>query len=156
MKKMNYYFLFLLFISVKTYAVDVKIIKPCSEELAINSYYQIDESKTLGDVTVSLLESLKVPYQGTTAGINSILNTPIGLEAYDVISDSEMLAYGWCFSINGIAPELMPDQIDVYENDEIVWWYGYAQYKNGVWITQCTPSYFRLSSKFCQDIHGNN
>lgn len=53
MKEINYYFLLLLFLSVKTYAVDVKITKPCSEELAINSIFntpiELEESDVISD-----------------------------------------------------------------------------------------------------------
>lgn len=142
----------IIFVS-NSLAVQIKITRPCSNELTIDSNYSIPGSQKLGDVTVMFLNSKNISYEGSASGILSIFNTPVGVDAYEVISDNQMNAYGWCYSINGLAPELMPDQVDVHENDEILWWYGYATYKNGAWITQCTPSVERSSSKFCKNIH---
>lgn len=35
----------------------------------------------------------------------------------------------------------MPDQVHVAsETDEIRWYFGFAHYKDGAWISYCTPT----------------
>lgn len=104
---------------------------------------------TVGDATVAFLLDNAIDFQGTTRGLNSVLNSPVGLEALDVVGDNEMYAYGWCYSVNGVSPEVFADQVSLGEEDEILWWYGFAHFKDGQWLSQCVPSYQRVPSSLC-------
>lgn len=95
----------------------------------------------LGALTVKALDLLKIPYLGNERGIHTIFNTPVGDEALEIISDREMKAYGWCFTVNDRLEEVYPDEIDIYEDKvNIHWFYGYAHYLAGEWIGQCIPA----------------
>lgn len=103
--------------------------------------YQLKDSdigSSVGELTIKMLIEYEVPFQGSEQGLNSILNSPTGLDAMVMISESEMKAYGWCYKVNGVAPELFPHEILIEdESDEILWFWGYAHYQNGEWIAQC-------------------
>lgn len=90
---------------------------------------------TVGQATVQVLDGAGAEYQGDASGIASIAGLGSKLE---VISDQEFKAYGWCFSLNGVAPDVMPDQAQVLNQDaHIVWYYAFARMKNGEWVSQC-------------------
>jgi len=95
------------------------------------------------------LQEHSIPFLGNELAMNSIFNTPVGLEAIEVISDTEMLAHGWCFSVNGQFQELFPGQVELEDGDEILWWFGFASFKDGIWMSQCEPSYARRPAQFC-------
>lgn len=135
--------------SMKTLALLLTLI--CSQAfagLSVTSHdntasynYQFTDSdigSNVGELTIKMLEDNRLSYQGTEQGFNSILNSPTGLDAMVIISDSEMKAYGWCFEINGVIPEVYANEITINStNDNVLWFWGYAHYKNGEWIAQC-------------------
>lgn len=89
----------------------------------------------VGEMSVQVLETHQIPFQGSVYGISKI--TDLGQDI-EVISDFEMKAYGWCFSIDGVIPETMPDQTPLLaEAKHIQWFYAYAHYYKGEWIGQC-------------------
>ena len=90
---------------------------------------------TVGEVSIQAFDQEKVSYQGGTYGIVKLFE--LGNDVV-VISDTEMKAYGWCFSVNGVIPETMADQTIISGQDDVItWFYGYAHYKDGQWIAQC-------------------
>lgn len=103
--------------------------------------YQLKDSdigSSVGELTIKILNDYDVPFQGSEQGLNSILNSPTGLDAMVMISESEMKAYGWCFKINGVIPEVYANEVFINSlTDQVVWFWGYAHYLNGDWIAQC-------------------
>lgn len=91
----------------------------------------------VGEATVQAFNRDHVPYEGTVHGIKQIYDLKQDIE---IISDTEMKAYGWCFSIDGETPDTMPDQTAITnQNSHIRWYYAYARYKDGDWVgTMCT------------------
>lgn len=138
-----------LFVSTNLFAGSLSVISPCEQTTAVFHSYNFDGVSNVGQQSVEILTKLKIPFQGSFRGMNTILNTPLGLDALEVISDTEMNAYGWCYSVNGFEPGEFSDQVTITQEDDIIWWYGFAKYKDGNWITQCTPSYERNTSLFC-------
>jgi hypothetical protein len=149
-------FSFMICISVILYNNTIQagvftILGPCSdaplfqEEFSVNNH----KVKSAGEVTIELLTKAKIPYIGSIEGLNSIFDTPIGRDAMEWISATEYLAYGWCYKVNEIEPSEYPHEVYVTSKDSITWWFGYARFKDGKWIEQCTPSYLRASPKFC-------
>lgn len=130
-------FFFLLLISFSLQAKLVII----SHDRTQSFNYQMDQSHigtSVGELTIKVLDQLAIDYQGNERGIHSILNSPLGNDALVIISAQEMKAYGWCYQVNGVTPELFPHEILIEdENDEILWFWGYAHYLNGDWIAQC-------------------
>ena len=137
------------FMLSNVFSATFSVIGPCSSEPLLVEEIHLEQTQDAGSVTVELLTAKNIPFVGSSVGISSIFNTPTGLDAMEVLSDTEMNAYGWCFSVNGIQPEKYPDDVQVKAGDEIVWWYGYAHYLEGEWLSQCEPSHLRKSPQFC-------
>ena len=135
-------FTFYLLLSPLAVAGNLSFIGPCNETPIIKasldaSYF----STTVGLLTFNFLTNNHIPFAGSPRGFNSIFNTPIGLDALEVLSDSKMRAYGWCYAINGFSPDKYADEVVVTMNDDITWWYGFAFYDSGSWISQCEPAH---------------
>ena len=66
-------------------------------------------------------------------------------KAIEIVSENEMYAYGWCYSVNGFEPNVYPHEVFINPegDDQIIWWFGFAHYLNGQWLSMCEPSYER-------------
>lgn len=129
----------LLFVLISTQAFAHLAIISHDNTSSFNYQFKTsDIGLSIGELTIKMLDDYQVPYQGTEQGFNSILNSPTGLDAMVIISDNEMKAYGWCFEINGEIPEVYPNEVFINStSDNVLWFWGYAHYKNGEWIAQC-------------------
>ncbi len=119
------------------------IANPCKKKLALKSNITSSMiNKSVGEITIHFLDKNKVKYLGNENGIHSINGTKYGSDAIQVISDTEMNAYGWCFSINGKVPDKLAGQIKIKSTkDRILWFYAFSNYKDGKWTNYCVPSY---------------
>ncbi len=142
-------FLFILLFTTNLYAdVTIEFIGACdssplySEEL---SFYPTN----VGELTTKTLQDNNISFQGTSQGIRSIFGLTTEENELIIISDQEMLAYGWCYKINGVAPELYPHKVDISNNDHIQWYFAFSRYLNGEWVSQCKPSYQEPRQEFC-------
>jgi hypothetical protein len=143
--------LLFILISFSASALEVSFTGPCSERPLLTEVIKFAPGLNAGEVSLHVLDRNRIPYKGTTAGLNQVFDTAIGLDAMETISDNEMLAYGWCFEIDGEVPEVFPDRIIVKRTmKSIKWFYGYAHFKDGEWIAQCVPSYKRKPKQFCE------
>ena len=122
-----------LVISLNAYSATLDIIGPCSEKPLL-SIHALDQFETVGDMTVHYFSKNKVPFQGNERGMNSIFNSPIGLDAMEVLSDTQMRSYGWCFKVNGEVPFDFADAVYLNEGDHVQWFFSYAWYDKG-WIS---------------------
>lgn len=145
-------FILLLLISFSAHAVELKFIGPCSEKFIMRT--QVKEAyENVGQLTIETLKKFEIPHKGTYEGLASIFETPTGDGAVEVISDIEMRAYGWCFSVDGVAPEVYPHEVPITPNTKsVVWHFGYARYYKGQWVTQCTPAYKVKPDFLCKTI----
>ena len=140
-----------LLASSQAMAIYYDITGPCSDKPIHSGSYKTDLSESVGRITIEILESSHIPYVGSEEGINSIINTPTGIDSMEVLSDTKMRAYGWCFSINGIIPEAMSDKIHFSaQNDLVNWFYAYSTYDSGKWLDYCQPAYKIHSPQFCK------
>jgi len=144
---------FFLFFYSSTFAATFSIISPCEDKPALIHEYQMTNESNVGDQTVKILTHLNIPFHGTAQGISSIQGSPTGTESIEVINNNHMNAYGWCYSVNGFEHGQYPNEFKVTNQDHILWWYGFATYKAGNWITQCTPSADRRDSQFCKNLN---
>ena len=139
-----------LFMS-QSFAQTISIQAPCSDKVLWQQELQT-LPLNLGEATIQALNTSGLQYQGNERGINQIHQSPLGLAALEILSDNEMISYGWCFQVNGVVPEIYADEIELNPRDEVLWFYGFAHYKNGDWISQCENSASRAASEFCSDI----
>jgi len=121
----------------------------CSKTPLLKKEIQVSKIQTAGDFTVSVFEEFNIPYDGSTNHISSIFNSASGLDAMEVLSDTEMRSHGWCFSINGKLADVYPHEIEISDSDTVHWFYGYAYYNAGVWTGMCAPTYEIAPAQFC-------
>lgn len=142
----------ILVFSLNAHAVTFEVTGPCNEISEFSGSYIIDLSKNVGEATLKIFSDEKIPFVGSVEGISSILNTPTGLDAIEVISDTKMRAYGWCFSINGHIPDVLMNEVYfTKQNDKLSWFYAFSTYDQGVWTDYCVPSYKIKAPQFCKN-----
>jgi hypothetical protein len=119
-----------------------KITGPCEEAAKYETQYDFSENKNLGVTTLEILEAQVIPYVGFVNGIHSIYNTPTGREAIEIVSDQVLRSYGWCYEVDGVQPDVMPDAIALSSHTQLVhWFFAYSTLEEGTWKDYCTPSY---------------
>lgn len=138
-------------ISISSYAISYSVIGPCSSTPVYFGNFDVQNFKeSAGKISVDIFDQNKIPYTGSEAGFNSILNTPTGLDAMEVLSDTKMRAHGWCYTVNGIGPDVLASDYFLSSNDDkIVWFFGYSTYDRGQWTDYCVPSYKVKAKQFC-------
>ena len=130
-------FALLILFVLPTKAVLLTIEAPCSGKAVQRDVWK-DLPRSVGDLTVATLTRAKIPYVGNELGIHTMLGTPMGQEALEVITPMEMRSYGWCYEVDGKAPEVLPAYFEVNKSHKtIVWFFGYAHYVAGDWVSQC-------------------
>lgn len=143
-------FLLALIVSVNALAVEISFIGPCDKKPLLTGSLA-NKYATVGDITVQFLNKSNVAYQGNTRGIITAFGTPIGDEAIEVISDTEMRAYGWCYFVDGMGPDVFADEYPMDASiKKINWIFGFAHYKDGVWISNCTPAHMVKPASMCK------
>lgn len=145
--------LLLLSLSMQTLALDFSITNLCDNSPYLKTSIQILAPANVGEISLYVFETFEVPFDGNGASFSSIINTPTGLESYEIISDNEMKVYGWCFQVNGTQPDRFMNEIiiDPSKKSHINWFYGFAHLKNNQWISYCTPAYEDRSSFICPE-----
>lgn len=126
------------------YSMSLTILNPCQEGSLVQRSFIFDSKTTLGLITTSLLKNQSIPFVGDETSIISILSFPEKERDLEIISNEEMRAYGWCYSLNGkildkLASEVHFSEANNIESLSVVWFLGYAEYKRGVWTSYCEP-----------------
>ncbi len=98
------------------------------------------ENTNVGAVTVKALARAQAhgfikDFIADESGVASIENMANDIE---VLSDNEMRAWGWCFSIDHTIPETLPAKTNLTGKEKnLIWFYGFAHYIHGEWVSQC-------------------
>ena len=145
---MKILFFLLSLISFSSMAATLEVIGACSKKPLLSIEGQ-NHFETVGDFTLHYFQKNRIPFQGNERGMNSIFNTPVGLDAMEVLSDTQMRSYGWCYRVNGKVPDVYADEIILNDGDHIEWFFAYAWYDKG-WISMCNPAYEVKSPQFCK------
>lgn len=117
------------------FAITVDVIGPKSEIYIPLTNLEVNLDDNLGKISVDFFKQNNLIFLGSEAGITTINNLGNDIE---IVSDTEMKAYGWCFSINGEVPETMSNvSFLTQQSDHLRWYYAYAHFKDGAWIAQC-------------------
>lgn len=144
-------FLMNFFITAK--AVEVEVVGPCKMEPQLNSFVELkeNESVTLGDLTIKVLNANEIPFKGDPQGIAQIFDSPMGKDAIETLNSTQMRAYGWCVHVDKVEPAEMPDQVVITARvKKILWFYAYSLFDDGVWKDYCTPSWKVHSINYCK------
>ncbi|HAN05475.1 MAG TPA: hypothetical protein DCW72_06730 [Elusimicrobia bacterium] len=127
------------------------VIGPCSE----NPVFELEfpaagAGDTAGQISERIFKENGLPYEGGAGGFTSILGSPSGLAAVEVVSAKKTRFYGWCFSSDGVLPEVTPDAFyPDATTARLTWFYAFSTYENGNWTDSCVPSYTVKAAQFC-------
>ncbi len=129
--------------------IALEIIGPCSQKPLVTT--NLLEGLTVGEATVKTMWARKIPFQGTDRAINTIMNIPAKDQTLEILSDTDMRAYGWCFDVDGEIPEEYADQFPLHEGmKKVRWFHGYAEMKGGQWVSQCQETAKLKPAFLCQ------
>lgn len=114
-------------------AVTVTVEHPVDGVIAMDEI-AITEPTSVGLLTMDYLTQKNIVFDGSELGFMSIA----GLEQrLDILSKSEMKAYGWCYSVDGQIPETLAHETMLTSDSSLRWFYAFAHYQSGVWLSQC-------------------
>jgi hypothetical protein len=131
-------------------ALDFVVQDPCSATAWLQTTIDFEAAKNVGELSIEALKAHAIPFVGTAAGINAIRGTVVSDQALEIISDSRMRAYGWCYLLNGVVPDVLPDAVSPRSaQDRIEWFFAYATYDGGVWTDYCTPTHLSRPAFIC-------
>lgn len=120
------------------YSLNLEIHGP-NGEVYFSQEVEASLPKSVGAISVKVFNEYAIPFVGAERGVNELYGFGNELE---IISKSEMKAYGWCYSVDGLISEEMADSTFVTNQDSsILWFYAYAHYDKGVWTSQCQRDY---------------
>lgn len=120
----------------------LEFLGPCDSQPLSSQKLEYQLPQNAGVMTIQGLELISLPYSGNERGLNSAFGTPTGMAAMEVISPNEMRSYGWCYGVDGVVPEVFPDQYPLTAHTKkITWFFAYAHFLNGEWIAQCQPAH---------------
>ncbi len=141
----------LLFLSTTSHSVVVEIKQLCKNDSFYSQEIEILAPTTAGHLTIHMLEQAGIDFLGNENGISGLLNTPTGLDSYEVISDNHMRAYGWCYSVDGSQPNVLASEYPLFPDSDckLTWFYGYAEMIDNEWISYCKPVYLKPNSFVC-------
>lgn len=141
---------FFIFTASATFAAHVVVQNPCTRDTWLDTSIDSAIGKSVGAVTIEAFDRHQLSYVGNDAGINSIHGMVTGENALEVINDHELRAYGWCFSVNGFQPDEYPNKVSIKTDTDIIqWFFGFAHYRDGKWISYCTPTQITRPAFIC-------
>lgn len=132
-----------LLLNANLHAIEFEIQNICEESPYLSKNIKINGPTNAGDITIQVLNDWNVPYIGSVDSITSMLGTITGLDSYEVISDTEMRIYGWCYEVDGLQPDVLMSEymVNPAVHSKIYWYYGSAHYLEGEWLSYCDPVY---------------
>lgn len=99
--------------------------------------------ETLGSLTDQLLREAVAQnqlhaYLGSNQGVTSINDLGSALE---VLSDTEMNAFGWCYQIDGDTSDRLAHEYALTGKEQAIeWYYAYAHLNRNEWTAMCVPA----------------
>ncbi len=143
---MKYLVALFTLISTNTFALDFQIVDSCSKS-PVFSTVVTDSYETVGELSLGTLEKNSIQNLSSQFGISQMLNSPLGIDAMEVLSDTVMRSHGWCYSVDGEVPELLMNEFTLTGEEKVITWFmGYSTYignmqtGEAVWEGQCIPS----------------
>lgn len=135
----------ILFLSLiqTSHGMTFKVLELCENKPHFQAQVELSTPTNVGKIIIDQLQKNSLPYIGNEDGLNSVLDTPVGMDGYEVISDERMRVYGWCYKVDGVNPNELMSKIYVFpgKNKEITLFYAYAELIKDQWISYCVPVY---------------
>lgn len=136
-------FLSILLVSFSSFALTFEVTEICEDKPLVSAEIPVLTLTNVLEFSKYHLKNLAIPHTINENGISSILDTPVGYDAYEFVNYNHMRVYGWCYEVNGAQPNIVASEylLDPETQDHIRWFYGYAEVVEGNWIYYCKPVY---------------
>lgn len=147
----------LLSFSTNLMAIRFEIMNICKPEAFIQKDLELDGPDYLSTITIDFLNKNNIPFLGNETGIQTMLETPMGNQALEIISDTVMRSYGWCYEVDYKIPDVLMSEVFIKpkHTEHIRWFYGYAEYNAGTWINYCVPVFENPTPFICDKLYQN-
>ena len=106
-------------------------------------------------LSLAVFTQNNIQNQSSEFGVAQLMNSPIGIDAMEVLSDTVMRSHGWCYSVDGEIPELLMNEMKLTGEEKVITWFmGYSTYigdpqtGDAIWEGQCIPSYSLEAAPF--------
>lgn len=123
----------------KSFAIYFEVSNVCEDTPYLTAEVPVYTLTNVLEFTKYNLKNYAIPHLTSENGIVSILDTPVGLQSYEFISQNHIRIYGWCFEVDGEQSETLARNytIDPEIQSSLRWFYGYSEVIEGVWIHNC-------------------
>lgn len=116
-------------------ALTIKIEMKSSADDIVFDAGSPDADQSVGAFTIASLSAHQVPFKGSEQGIAEIDGLGSMLE---VLGELKFKAWGWCYSVDDVIFDRMPDQVQMDPNAKVLrWFYAYAFNDSGAWTKYC-------------------
>lgn len=89
------FFITTFFICSSSFALNFEI-RGKKQIVAFNQDFKLSLPRSVGDITIEVLEKNNIPFEGSAEGLSSLLGLSNEME---ILSDQEMKAYGCVFHL---------------------------------------------------------
>lgn len=121
------------FLIASAFALTVVVEHPEKGVISSNTLL-LTEPSNVGVVSLAYFSDHSIEYDGSELGFRAIAGVE---QRLDILSKSEMKAYGWCFSVDGVIPETLTHETVLTNDSTLRWFFAFAHYQAGVWLSQC-------------------
>ncbi len=142
-------FILLALFPLLSHALTFEVVGPCDSKPLYSGAIAIEKPLSVGAASVQIFHRESIPYVGSESGMNSILGTPTGIEAIEVVSDQELRAYGWCYEVDGRQPAEMPNEVILSGGEHLKWFYAFSLNRRNEWVSYCEPAHTVKPKALC-------
>ena len=94
-------------------------------------------NETVGALTVRVLKENDIKFEGDDKQILSIQKVAVKSILLD---NGTLRGFGWCYLVDGKDPGVAAGAAPLTaDTKQLLWFYGYLEFKNKAWSTVCTP-----------------
>ncbi len=142
---------FILQLSLPSFAISWKVIGACSAQAIEEGAVEIDLKKSVFDVTRFIFDKNAIPYEVDLNDFSSILSSPSGEAAVEILDKQTARFYHWCNMVNGSLTYNSPSQVLFSkQSDVLIWFFGYTEYVGHQITKECAPAFkVAMGNRFC-------
>jgi hypothetical protein len=145
--------LFFLLICLPAHAIMFEVMELCKKEQVLFEEIDIMFPATVSHVSHYFLKAFGIPYEASETSMVSMMGSPSGNDAMEVVDKDHYRFYGWCYLVDGFAPDVTMDKfmLNPEKHKRLTWYYGYAEVVAGEWIHYCEPLFYHPDQFICKN-----
>lgn len=142
---------FLTGLSLPSFGITWKVVGACNAQAIEEGTSDVDLKKSVFESSKNIFDDNEIPYEIDYDHFSSILSSPSGEAAIEVVDKMTTRYYHWCSMVNGALTYVSPAEVLFSkQTDVLIWYFGYTEYFGHRIITDCAPAFkVQSSSRFC-------